>query len=85
MIRPVSEMTTDTDKSRPSFAAIRTFGEYAWLVITAISFWMAILLPVLYIPLLTVAVDRSPVSKVFFGLLILHACAIVLGHEYGRP
>ena len=50
----------------------------------AISFWTAIALPFLYIPLLIYGLETSGQVAVFLGLVALNVIAFVLGHGYKR-
>ncbi|XVH32100.1 hypothetical protein ACNS7O_02650 [Haloferacaceae archaeon DSL9] len=49
----------------------------------ALAFWVAVTLPVGYLPLL--AIDRIDLPMtVFLALLALNILALILGHDYGR-
>jgi len=52
--------------------------------VAAASFWLAVALPTLYLPLLAIGLEPAPVARAFGTLLIVHACAIVVSHRY-RP
>lgn len=52
--------------------------------IRALSFWSAIVLPLLYIPLLVVGLDTAARSIAFLGLLSLNIVTLVISHSY-RP
>lgn len=52
--------------------------------IEAISFWSAIALPFLYLPLLVSGLDSSPQLTAFLALLVIHAVTIVGGHRHNR-
>lgn len=52
--------------------------------VRAVSFWSAIVLPFLYIPLLVVGLDTVTRSVVFLGLLSLNIVALLSSHSY-RP
>lgn len=52
--------------------------------VRAFSFWSAIVLPFLYIPLLVVGLDTVTRSVVFLGLLSLNIVALLSSHSY-RP
>lgn len=55
--------------------------------LTAVSFWLGTLLPIVYLPLLLAGVDSGPRFGLLIALLVLNVVALVLGHEYpeGRP
>jgi hypothetical protein len=48
-----------------------------------ISFWAAVALPFLYVPLLAGGLEGQQ-AFVFVSLLAANAAALVVGHEYGR-
>ncbi|WP_290817900.1 hypothetical protein [Halovivax sp.] len=50
--------------------------------ITAVAFWLAALLPLVYLPVLLVGLDSAARFTLFVGLLGLNAVALVLGHDY---
>lgn len=52
--------------------------------IRALSFWSAIVLPFLYIPLLVAGLDTVTRSIAFLGLLSLNIATLVISHSY-RP
>lgn len=78
------ETMDETERFWAPYAAVRAVWQYLKAATTAISFWLAICLPFLYIPLLTTNLKQPPVIKAFFLHLALHAGTIVLGHGYGR-
>lgn len=50
--------------------------------IAAISFWGAIALPALYVPLLAVGINSVTELMMFLGLFCLHLTTLVFGHSY---
>jgi len=48
-----------------------------------LSFWAAVALPFLYLPLLVGGLDGQQIT-VFVALLLVNAVALVVGHEYRR-
>ncbi len=48
------------------------------------SFWAAICLPVLYLPLLIVGLSSAVVTLVFTGLVCLHVLTLYVGHTYNQ-
>ena len=55
-------------------------------LVSTLSFWAAILLPVLYLPLLAAGIDSVSGLAVFLGLFGLHLLALLggRGHATGR-
>jgi hypothetical protein len=52
--------------------------------IRAVAFWMAIVLPFLYIPLLVSGLDSTPIRIAFAVLLVANGIALFVGHSYAR-
>lgn len=50
--------------------------------VTAVCFWVAALLPFVYLPVLVSGVDSAARFAVVVGLLALNAVALVVGHDY---
>ena len=50
-------------------------------IVTA-SFWSAIVLPVLYMPLLAVGINTRVEGLVFAALLLANFLALIVGHPY---
>jgi uncharacterized MAPEG superfamily protein len=50
--------------------------------LSALSFWLAILLPVLYLPLLISGIESFRGLAVFVGIVGLHVLALIGGHPY---
>lgn len=55
----------------------------SWLV-RATGFWLAVVLPFLYLPLLLRGFGGRGELLAFAGLVVLNAVALVVGHEYRR-
>lgn len=51
--------------------------------VQALGFWMAVALPVLYVPLLWQGLSGETVVP-FVGLLVANAVSLVIGHDHGR-
>jgi hypothetical protein len=49
-----------------------------------LSFWTAITLPVLYLPLLYAGIGAQT-GALFLGLLVLQLIALLAGHGYNQP
>lgn len=52
--------------------------------LAALSFWGAVALPVLYVPLLAGGLDGSGSVAAFFGLVAVHVLSLVGGRTHGR-
>ena len=52
--------------------------------LSAVAFWLAIALPVLYIPLLTTGIHGLEELTLFLGVFGLHLLALVAGRSYRR-
>ena len=50
--------------------------------LSAVAFWCAVGLPVLYVPLLVTGLDAPRDLALFLGLLGLHLVALVAGRSY---
>lgn len=50
--------------------------------LTAAGFWLGTLLPVAYLPVFLSGVDSVQSLSLVFGLLAVHALALVVGHSY---
>lgn len=50
--------------------------------VTAISFWLATLLPVLYVPMFIIGLDSIVKFVTFLVLLTINVIALVVGHDY---
>lgn len=46
------------------------------------SFWTAIALPFLHVPLLATGLSTAPETATFLGLLVLNLVALYLGHSH---
>lgn len=54
------------------------------VTLLAVTFWSAIVLPVLYVPLLATGLDTVARTVAFLVLFGLNVVALVVGHPY-RP
>lgn len=52
--------------------------------VQAAAFWAAVALPAVYLSLLAVGPEAVGGKTAFFGLVALHAVAVVAGHDYQR-
>ncbi|MFA9517783.1 hypothetical protein ACERIT_11285 [Halopenitus sp. H-Gu1] len=73
----MSNTTLQSNTTLPTRLRRRT-GER----LRAIAFWVAVLLPLTYLPVLHgIVVDASP--RLFVGLLALNVVSAIIGHEHG--
>lgn len=63
--------------------AVRSLRRYVGMPLSALSFWIAIALPVFYLPLLAAGIDSVDGLLLFLGLLGLHVLALVGGRGHG--
>lgn len=52
--------------------------------IRKVGFWSAIVLPILYVPILARGLSTSLEAGLFLGLLAFHLAALYVGHTYCR-
>lgn len=50
----------------------------------AVAFWVAVLLPLAYPPVMILDVWQDWQAVLLGGLLLVHLCALALGHRHGR-
>ncbi len=50
--------------------------------VEAVSFWGAVVLPLIYIPLLVLGVDTVKTLLVFISLIALNVLLLIMGHSY---
>lgn len=50
--------------------------------ITTLGFWLGTVLPIAYLPVILAGIDSMTRFSLFLGLLVVHALALVVGHEY---
>ncbi|WP_408959437.1 hypothetical protein [Natrinema sp. 74] len=50
--------------------------------VTAAGFWLGTLFPVAYLPVIAGGIDSASRLSLFIGLLLFHAFALVVGHDY---
>ena len=53
-------------------------------VVEAVSFWCAIILPFIYLPLLFAGLNSGWTQLLFAALVAMNAVMIILGHQYGQ-
>ena len=52
--------------------------------IHAVAFWIAVVLPFLYVPLLASGLSTTATLNAFFALLAANAVALLIGHPHLR-
>lgn len=62
---------------------VRTLRRRVRVPLSALSFWVAIALPAVYLPLLAAGIDGQDGLLLFLGLLTLHVIALVGGRDHG--
>lgn len=67
-------------------AATTRTEDLEWLheSVETVSFWTAILLPVVYVPLFVVDVDGAVRIGLFACLVVLHLVVLAVGHTHGQ-
>lgn len=70
-----SDRPDDTDRSVPP-------GRWIRRPVSTISFWGAIALPLLYLPLFYVGIDTTDELVAFLGLFGVHVLALVAGRHH---
>lgn len=71
--------TPDDGLPRPSISAESLAEPFS-----AIAFWLAIAVPVLYIPFLTTGINSLRELGLFLGVFGLHLAALYTGQSYRR-
>lgn len=62
--------------------------ELLWWVrwgVSAVSFWSAIVLPLIYLTLLATGIDSPSKFRWFLGLVGLHVITLIVGHSFRAP
>ncbi|SEW03654.1 hypothetical protein [Natrinema salifodinae] len=50
--------------------------------VTAVGFWIATVLPIVYVPVIAAGIDSMSRLSLFVGLLAINVLALVVGHDY---
>jgi hypothetical protein len=53
-----------------------------WRPVTALAFWLAVVLPFLHVPLLATGLDSADAVTAFVALLGLNVLSLVVGHPH---
>ncbi|GAB6861526.1 hypothetical protein ACFR97_04665 [Haloplanus litoreus] len=81
---PTSHDAPATESVSAPQDALRAAACYATLPVRFVAFWLAVLLPLTYLPLLATGVMTGHLAA-FAGLFGLNAVAFVVGHSYNQP
>lgn len=65
-------------------AAVSSIRKTIFTPIRAIAFWIAVVLPFLYVPLLASGLSSAETMNAFFALLAANALALLIGHPHLR-
>lgn len=79
-------MSTETLRSdrTPSPSLPEQFVRTTLRTASAAAFWLAVALPLCYLPLLATGLDSPPVVSTLGALLALNAVCLVVGHAHRR-
>ena len=80
----MSQPTPSTSDRPPGTGRIDPPGRWIRRPVSAISFWGAIALPLLYLPLFYVGIDTTNELVAFLGLFGVHVLALVGGRHHRR-
>ena len=58
--------------------------ETVFAPVHAVAFWIAVILPFLYVPLLASGLSSTATIEAFFALLVANAIALLIGHPHLR-
>lgn len=75
----------ETTAERPAFAdrSVR-YRNALTIPLEVVGFWTAVVLPFLYVPLLTTGISTQGELLTFVGLVALNAAALLAGHDHRR-
>ncbi len=77
-----------TDRRTVADGVLIPFVSYVRTAVTrllrAVAFWLAVFLPLCYVPLLVFAFDTPAVRELAASLIGLNALALVFGHAHRR-
>lgn len=68
----------------PGLGTVTAIGRAIRSGIVGVGFWVAVLLPITYVPFLVTGVPTQSHLLLLLGILCAHAVALVAGHGYGR-
>ncbi|WP_255167661.1 hypothetical protein [Natrononativus amylolyticus] len=80
--RPSSARTVASDGQETNQSALERFSPTIARHVRVTSFWMAIVLPFLHVPLLATGLSTPSETATFLGLLVLNLVALYLGHSH---
>lgn len=65
-------------------SSVKRVSEQVVSPIRALSFWVAVALPFLYLPLLATGLQSSALVTAFLALLLCNTVALLIGHSHLR-
>ena len=65
-------------------AEVSSLRKTVFAPIHAVAFWIAVILPFLYVPLLASGLSSTATMNAFFALLAANAVALLIGHPHLR-
>jgi len=77
-----SSTNNDLRSTFSSVSSVRAASKHVLSPIRAISFWIAVALPFLYLPLLAMDLSSQPVIGAFLALLLCNAVTLLIGHPH---
>ena len=79
---PVSNSTAHDTAEKPQRPIGSWWRQTLHRPVQTVSFWAAIGLPILYVPLLMTTPVTTGDERLVAALVVLHAVALLLGHSY---
>jgi len=84
-VSPMSSSTNNELKTALNeIRSVREASKHILSPVQALSFWIAVALPFLYIPLLATGLTSRPLIGAFLALLLCNAVALLVGHPHLR-
>ncbi|ERG89366.1 MAG: hypothetical protein J07HX5_01524, partial [halophilic archaeon J07HX5] len=83
MTRHTTETPTSTQETgRRQQLCRHPVVRWVWTTIQRVGFWVAVGLPVVYLPLLATGLKTPADGAVFGALLVANVVGLILGHEH---
>ena len=82
--RPLESTTESTDDADASEALPAVLVPTLAASVQKLGFWSAIVLPIVYVPVLARGLSTSVDAALFLGLLALNLAALYVGRAYRR-
>lgn len=76
------ELPSDGADAERVRSFLQTARHHVFTPVRAVSFWSAIALPFLYVPLVATGLETEAELSVFLALLAANVVAIALGHSH---